>query len=97
MNIQHKSDETEGVFFIEQDGKAIGKLTYNFSGGTKLVIDHTEVSPKHKGEGLGKELVKAAVEFARKNNYKLLPVCPYAKVILLGTKEYADVLVPGIV
>lgn len=95
MNIQHKSDETEGVFFIEQDGKAIGKLTYNFSGGTKLVIDHTEVSPNHKGEGLGKELVKAAVEFARKNNYKLLPVCPYAKAILLRTKEYADVLVPG--
>ena len=96
MNIQHKSDDSEGVFFIEKEGKNIGKMTYSVStNGNKMVIDHTEVSPAHRGQDYGKALVNASVEFARKNDFKILPVCRYAKAILLRSKEYADVLVPG--
>ncbi len=93
MNVQHSGDDKEGRFFLEENGAQIGEMIYMFSDDGKLVINHTEVSPDFEGKGLGKELVKAAVEFARKKGFKILPACRYAKTVLLKTKEYADVLV----
>jgi predicted GNAT family acetyltransferase len=92
MNVQHSGDDTEGKFFLEENGQQIGEIYYYFSDKGKLVIQHTEVSPEHEGKGLGKQLVKAVVEFAREKGVKIIPVCPYAKAVLLRTKEYADVL-----
>jgi uncharacterized protein len=50
------------------------------------------VSDKIAGKGVGKQLVDAAVEFARANGHKIKPFCPYAKKVLERTKEYTDVL-----
>jgi predicted GNAT family acetyltransferase len=68
-------------------------MIYTFKGDGIIVIEHTVVNPGNEGKGLGKQLVNAAVDFARKNNYKILPLCPYAKVVLEKSESYADVLV----
>ena len=47
-----------------------------------LVIKHTEVDPSLGGQGIGKQLVDAAADYARENGFKILPVCPFAKNIL---------------
>ncbi len=93
MTIQHSDDDKEGAFFIEENGLRIGELTYIFSGEAKFIIDHTEVSPRFEGKGVGKQLVKAAVEYARENSFKILPVCSYANQVLKETHGYEDVLV----
>ncbi len=67
-------------------------MTYTMVGEDLMIIDHTEVGEELKGQGAGKELVKASVEFARKNNIKILPLCPFAKATFKKTPEYADVL-----
>jgi predicted GNAT family acetyltransferase len=36
--------------------------------------------------------VKAGVEYARANNLKIRPVCPYAKKVIDATAEFHDVL-----
>ncbi len=55
-------------------------------------INHTEVHTGFEGQGVGKELVLAGVEFARKNNLKIKPTCPFAKKFLERTSDYEDVL-----
>jgi predicted GNAT family acetyltransferase len=92
MELTHKQDGKKGMFYMEDGGKKIAELAYVFSGDTKLIIEHTEVYPGNEGKGLGKQLVNAVVEFARKNGYKILPVCPYAKTVLERSDAYQDVL-----
>lgn len=92
MEIQHKDDGKKGVFFIEENGKRIAEMTYVWSGENRFIIDHTEVDPSQEGKGIAKLLVKAGVDFARANQHKILPVCPYAKKVLERTDEYKDIL-----
>jgi hypothetical protein len=56
-----------------------------------MIIDHTEVN-EHKGEGVGKQLVDAAVAYARQHGIKIMPVCSFAQALLENNSDYADVL-----
>lgn len=91
MEVKHEQNGAKGVFFIEEQSRRIAELTYVFAGETKFIIEHTEVNPGNEGKGLGKLLVQAAVDFARLKNYKILPLCPYAKAIFDKTESYKDV------
>ncbi len=92
MDIQHEESETKGIFFIEEGGKKLAFMTYSKAGPRRIIVDHTEVSDALKGKGAGKKLVEAGVNFARKNNLKILPLCPFARSVFDRVKEYGDVL-----
>jgi predicted GNAT family acetyltransferase len=92
MEVKNQNDGKRGVFFIEDDDKEIGLMHYIFSGPGKMIIDHTEVDEAYEGKGLGRQLVKAGVEYAREHHMKILPLCPFAKKIFDITPDFADVL-----
>ena len=58
----------------------------------QMVINHTQVFDGYEGQGIARQLVMAAVDFARKEGRKIIPVCSYAKAVLTRTDEYQDVL-----
>ena len=89
--IQHEHSGHRGAFFLERDGKRLAELTYTVAG-TRVIIDHTDVADSLRGTGTGAKLVQAAVEWARKENARLMPLCPYAKSVFDKTPDYADVL-----
>ena len=91
MQIQRDEHGRKGAFYIDEDGEWIAELTYIKSDST-LTIDHTEIDEKLRGEGIGKDMVRAAVEYARENGLKVNPVCPYARKIIDATPEFQDVL-----
>ncbi len=91
MQIQHDEHGRKGAFFIDEDGEWIAELTYLKANGI-LTIDHTEIAERLRGEGIGQDMVKAAVEYARANDLKINAVCPYAKKIIEETPELKDVL-----
>ena len=92
MEIQQINDIRKGYFEALEDGKEAGKMTYTWAGDSKFIIDHTEVSPDFNGKGVGKKLVMAAVEYARTNNLKIIPLCPFAKSVFDKVEEIRDVL-----
>ncbi|OMQ13301.1 GNAT family N-acetyltransferase [[Flexibacter] sp. ATCC 35103] len=92
MEIQQTNDTRRGYFEAIEDGKEAGKMTYTWAGESKFIIDHTEVSPDFNGKGVGKKLVMAAVEYARTNNVKIIPLCPFAKSVFDKVEEIRDVL-----
>jgi Predicted acetyltransferase len=81
-----------GSISIKSGDKHAGMMTFEFDGDAKIIIDHTEVEDEFEGKGYGKMLVAKAVEFARENNLKIEPICPYAKTVLKRNPEYHDVL-----
>lgn len=58
----------------------------------QMVINHTRVFDGFEGQGIARQLVMAAVDFARKESRQIIPVCSYAKAVLTRTDEYQDVL-----
>jgi predicted GNAT family acetyltransferase len=91
MEIQHDEHGRKGAFFIDDEGEWIAELTY-FKTGDTMTIDHTEIDEKLRGEGIGEDMVKAAVEYARANGLKVVAVCPYAKKVIERTPELQGVL-----
>ena len=92
MDITLELTGNKGAFFIEEKGKRIAEMTFSKAGDTRIIIDHTEVSDALRGKGAGKQLVSAAVDYARKNNIKIIPLCPFAKSVFDKVKEFQDVL-----
>lgn len=92
MQIEHLQEETKGAFRILNEGKEAAQMTYSRAGESMIIIDHTEVSDSLRGQGAGKKLVLAAVEYARENKLRILPLCPFAKSIFDKTAEIRDVL-----
>ena len=59
----------------------------------KWIIEHTGVREEYQGLGIAKQLVECVVKEARKRNTKILPICSYARKIMIGNDEFKDVLV----
>lgn len=91
MQIHHDTAETKGSFYIEREDKRVAEMTYSKAGPERIIIDHTEVSDEARGEGLGKKLVYHAVEYARENDLKILPLCPFARSVFSKNPEIRDV------
>jgi uncharacterized protein len=91
MDIKQIEHGSKGGFVIEQDNERLAEMTYSKAGDKLIIIDHTEVSDKLRGTGAGKQLVMKAVEYARNNHIKILPLCPFARSVFDKTPEVADV------
>lgn len=91
MEILHEGDGKKERFYMKDGAERVANMEYVFAGDDKFIIEHTEVNPKYEGQGLGKQLVAAAVTFAREKNLKIIPLCPYAHAQFKKVPEYADV------
>jgi len=92
LDIQHSIKGNKGKFFIEKDGVQLAEMVYTMTDPHKMIIEHTEVDDQLRGQNVGNQLVKAGVDFARTNNIKIIPLCPFANSVFKRKTEYADVL-----
>ncbi len=92
-NIQQKEQDGNGMFYIEKDGDIVAELTYKKMDNGVITLDHTETEPEMEGKGLASALVKHSVEFARKNDLKIDPLCAYAAKQFERHEDYRDVRV----
>lgn len=91
IKIKQVDDESRGKFIIYEDNKIAGEMTYSWAGDDKFIIDHTGVKEAFGGKGYGKQLVMRAVEFAREQKVKILPLCPFAKKVFDRNEDIQDV------
>ena len=92
MLIQHKLVGNKGMFYVGQDGAIAAELVYNKPSPDKMIIEHTEVDESLSGKGVGLQLVRTAVEYARTHQLKVIPLCPFAKSVFDRKEEFRDVL-----
>lgn len=88
--IVHERSDRHGAFVLLVDGKRVARLTYAVAG-SNVTLDHTYVDIALRRKGIGRQLVKAAVDWARAEHHRLLPTCSFAKAVFDKTPEYADV------
>lgn len=92
MLIKNKLVGSKGMFYVEQDGKILAESVYTLPSPDKMIIEHTEVDDELRGQNVGYQLIHTAVEYARKHNMKIIPLCPFANSLFKKKPEFADVL-----
>ena len=92
MQIQHEDDQRHSQFYIEEDRTKLAEIVYTKKEENIIVIEHTEVDERLRGQNVGYQLVEKVVEYARANELKILPVCSFAKKVLQEKSEFNDVL-----
>jgi uncharacterized protein len=58
----------------------------------KIDLHHTFTHPALRGKGLAAQVVRAAFEFAKENNLKVIPTCSYAQAFIAKNDEYKKLL-----
>jgi hypothetical protein len=64
--------------FEYQSGGATALLAYRIRDG-RMILLHTEVPDELEGQGLGGQLVTAAVDYAAREGLAVVPLCPFAE------------------
>jgi predicted GNAT family acetyltransferase len=85
-------EKKHGQFFITDDEGQMAEMEIGISE-NDLTVYHTEVLPKGEGKGLGKKLLSAMVDYARKHKLKVIALCPFVhSQFKRHPEEYADIL-----
>ena len=69
-------------FVLRIDGDRLGSLDFALPEAGVMRIDYVEVAPELRGSGLGRQLVQAAVDWARENDLTIVPICGYARAVI---------------
>lgn len=94
MDIQHQDSKRGGVFFMEAQGKRLAEITYQWQEASTIVADHTWVDDSLRGQGIARKMLDVLVDFARKNQLKIIPQCSYVEVVFRREPELQDVAAP---
>ncbi len=86
MTVTH--DETTHQFEIPNDAGRV--LLRYVKRGDLLDLVHTEVAEQFEGRGYASALARAALDYARANNLKVIATCPFVSKYLDRHPEYAD-------
>lgn len=86
-----REDETS-FYILSEDGKSrIAEITFVYTGDNLVIIDHTMVDDSLRGQKVGNKLVAAVVEKMRREQRKIIPLCPFAKSVFDKAREYDDI------
>jgi len=90
--IDHQENDAKGAFFVQKDGRRIAEMTYSRLNPSKIIVDHTEVDASLGGQGVGRKLLDALVQWARHSGTRIVPLCPFAKAQFDKDPSIRDVL-----
>ena len=92
INVKIIQNDKRGEFNLFVNGEYSGEMTFIFKEKNVISVNHTGVDKDFKGQGYGMYLMEELVKFARQNELKIIPVCPYVIKVIDRTPEYQDLL-----
>ena len=93
MEIKQIRNDHKGYFAALDEEKEAGRITYTSPGNNKMILDHTEVNPEYRGKKIGNIILTFIVDYARRNDLKIIPLCPFAKSVFDKDESIRDVLI----
>ena len=89
MNVQHREDESR--FVLDVNGNE-AELLYRELDERTLDYSHTFVPPAMRGGGAGGTVVRAALDYARENGYRVRPSCSFVAAFVERHPEYREIV-----
>jgi predicted GNAT family acetyltransferase len=91
LEIIREEHATGGRYAMAVDGHE-AELTYSRASAHLIIVDHTDVPDALRGRKLGQMLVRRAVEDARAQGVKIIPLCPFTASEFRKHPDYQDVV-----
>ncbi len=91
MPIAHDARSGESEFVLQLEGRRRGHLSYTTTDGV-MRIEYVEVDPDLRGGGHGRQLVETAVAYAKAQQWRVVPICGYARTTIQRDPALADAL-----
>ena len=83
---------TNQFYIGEDESSAIAKVTFKDKDAETIIVDHTFVSEELRGQGVAGKLYNVIIDYARRENKKIVPECSYIKVKMERNKQDQDLL-----
>jgi len=84
----------DNAIVIELDEKASANIMFHIEG-NRMYLDSTYTPEEYRGRGIGSELVKASIKYAREHDLLIVPVCAFAVEYFKKHPEHSDILYRG--
>jgi predicted GNAT family acetyltransferase len=88
-SIQVLDNKQRQRYEIRHDGRTVGFAAYQRAE-RLIVFTHTEIEPALEGQGIGGQLVRAALDDVRSQAVPMLALCPFVQAWIQRHPEYAD-------
>ncbi len=82
-----------GRYFIRLPGGLEAEMTYRTVAEAEIAIDHTFTPPKFRGRDVALRLMERCIADARREGFRIQPICSYAVVQFRRHPNWADVLI----
>ncbi len=93
MSTVRKGEAGDRFEIVDDAGVVAGRAYFVEAAGARVFF-HTKVDDAYAGQGLGRELVVAALDATRADGLRVMPVCPYVAKVVAGDQRWADLVVP---
>lgn len=94
MTVAVEDNPAEERFEVSKDGVLAGFTTYRRTKG-RVAFLHTEIDQRFEGQGLGSQLIQAALDHAREHQLAVLPFCPFVLGYIQRHPDYAEIVPAG--
>ncbi len=93
IRITREDSDTKGRFVGVIDG-VVGEaeLTFSKVSPTLIIADHTAAPDSMRGMGAARALVDHLIETARREGFRIVPLCPYVRAQYAKHPEWSDVM-----
>jgi predicted GNAT family acetyltransferase len=93
MDVQIRHEPERSRFIAEAEGtKSYVRYVLD---GDELDLTSTFVDPTVRGRHVGEKLVKAALEYAQGNGYRVIPTCWFVETVVRRHKQFQPLLTGG--
>ncbi len=86
-----RKNEDARRYELVEDDHVIGIAAY-VDRGDHVVFPHTEIAASRRGQGLGAQLVRAALDDVRTHGRRVVPACWYVAEFIDENDEYHDLV-----
>jgi predicted GNAT family acetyltransferase len=88
--IRREVEGTKGRYILSLDGQQ-AELTYSILSPQTVIADHTDVPDALRGTGAGLALAERLVTDARRDGFRIVPLCPFVNAQRRKHPDWADV------
>jgi len=88
VSVFHNTAEQR--FEVVRDNE-VAFVSYSSEAG-RVVFEHTYVPERFRGKGIAATLVRAALNEARKQHWRIVPQCSYVAAFIQRNPEFADLV-----
>jgi len=86
LDVLHKQDQSRFEILV---GEYVAELDYRLSGEV-ITFTHTGVPAELEGNGIGSLIVRAGLDYAREQGFKVVPLCSFVDSYMRRKPEYEN-------